>query len=172
MAPNPRRLDARLDALYERIPTLPCKGICFDSCGPIAMSNRERARIETGLARVTVVKRNGVTACSMLDQHGRCSCYDIRPAICRLWGVAEGMECPYGCKPERYLTRGEAMGILMETLTIGGGSTEQQALHAIKQMLETLPEDDEFRLVAESMIAKPTIAGRVNTKPKSVIDRD
>jgi hypothetical protein len=171
MAPNPRRLDARLDALYERIPTLPCKGICFDSCGPIAMSNRERARIETGLRSVHVVQRNGVSACSMLDQHGRCSCYDIRPAICRLWGVAEGMECPYGCKPERYLTRTEAMMILGEALTIGGGSTETQVMQALGQMLETLPPDDELRRTAEAMIRKPTLAGRVNTKPKSVIDR-
>ncbi len=32
---------------------------------------------------------------------------------CRLYGVAEGMECPHGCKPKpRYLTRTEAYRLL------------------------------------------------------------
>ena len=35
-----------------------------------------------------------------LDEvHGRCTVYAARPMICRLWGVAQGMACPWGCQP-------------------------------------------------------------------------
>jgi hypothetical protein len=31
---------------------------------------------------------------------GRCSVYDVRPTLCRLWGVVEDMPCPWGCVPD------------------------------------------------------------------------
>jgi Fe-S-cluster containining protein len=30
---------------------------------------------------------------------GRCSVYDVRPLICRLYASAEGLRCPHGCQP-------------------------------------------------------------------------
>src|SRR2546429_6087610 len=36
---------------------------------------------------------------SML-RNGRCTVYEVRPMICRLWGMVEGMQCPHGCVPE------------------------------------------------------------------------
>lgn len=49
--------------------------------------------------------------CSLL-RDDRCSVYDIRPSICRLWGLVESMPCLWGCKPDRYLTDPEGHAFL------------------------------------------------------------
>jgi Fe-S-cluster containining protein len=42
--------------------------------------------------------------CPFLDlQSKRCTVHQIRPGICRLYGVTTGLKCKWGCKPERYL---------------------------------------------------------------------
>lgn len=125
MAPNPRRLDARLQAIYDRIPKLECRGLCYDSCGPIEASVRERQRIERAGGR-TLCTVDG-SCCSMLGPDNRCTVYDVRPLICRLYGVAKGLECPYGCKPERYLTRVEASEMLAEAEREGGTMPGRQS---------------------------------------------
>lgn len=50
--------------------------------------------------------RVSVGTCPYLTD-GRCSIYDARPMICRMWGVARTMPCPHGCEPERWLDQGE-----------------------------------------------------------------
>ena len=57
--------------------------------------------------------------CPMLD-NGRCSVYDIRPMICRLWGIVETMLCHHGCKPDRVLTAEEGFEFLQRAAEIGG----------------------------------------------------
>lgn len=49
--------------------------------------------------------QNGLT-CGLLKK-GRCSIYANRPLICRLFGVAKELPCPFGCKPERWLEKPE-----------------------------------------------------------------
>jgi hypothetical protein len=40
-------------------------------------------------------------ACPALDRNtGKCKGHEVRPMICRLWGVADPMLCPYGCEME------------------------------------------------------------------------
>lgn len=51
---------------------------------------------------------------------GQCSVYDDRPLICRLWGVTEGLPCPYGCEPDSVVPDADAFGMLSESLVIGG----------------------------------------------------
>lgn len=58
--------------------------------------------------------------CPALDFVGRCSVYEHRPMICRLWGLVEDMPCHYGCKPERYLTRAEGHDFLTRLQEITG----------------------------------------------------
>jgi Fe-S-cluster containining protein len=53
--------------------------------------------------------------CSALTPEGRCSIYEHRPLICRLYGVAEGLECHAGCVPAAgLLTRHQAKALLRE----------------------------------------------------------
>ena len=42
----------------------------------------------------------------------KCSIYDKRPLICRLYGVVENMKCRFGCKPTRYLTNKEGVALV------------------------------------------------------------
>lgn len=116
--PNPRIVDERLAELYERVPKmLDCRGKCADSCGPIEMSVRERVKIERESGR----KVEAICgSCSMLTPMGRCSQYELRPMLCRLFGTAKSMECVHGCRPERWLSEEECGELLVQSLLIGG----------------------------------------------------
>lgn len=111
---NKKKLSA-LEAIYKRVPAIECKGLCHLSCGPISMGAFEAKRIEKKVHALPVVNEN--LSCSMLKD-GRCSVYAIRPLICRLYGVSEGMRCPFGCVPQNVLSRPEAYDLLEEALRL------------------------------------------------------
>lgn len=118
--------DAELAALYARVPAIPgCRGLCWISCGPADMSDRERQRIRERGIRITlsdIAKRaDKAFFCEALTREGRCAVYDIRPMACRLWGVTTDMPCPYGCQPERWLSEGEGFELIMRAIAAGGG---------------------------------------------------
>ena len=108
MTPYQDALD-KLDALYAMIPDVQCQGHCAHACQPLAVSHLERVRLE----RVTGRRLRAHTApmCPLL-QDGRCRGYRHRPAICRLYGVTENMQCGFGCVPERVLAVSEWDAIL------------------------------------------------------------
>jgi hypothetical protein len=115
----------RLEALYRRIPAIDCRGLCQECCGPIEMTPTERARIARRGVDIPLPMAAAVAAqltCPALTAEGRCSVYNIRPLICRLWGVAESMPCPYGCEPERWLGDREAYSLMMDGMEAGGWS--------------------------------------------------
>lgn len=103
----------KVQAIYDELPELDCKGMCQESCGPIEMSDAEEERI---------IKRHGrrpgidsTLTCTLLDRDsGKCSIYDDRPMICRLWGLVKKMRCPHGCEPKRWVTDQEARRLLSE----------------------------------------------------------
>lgn len=109
-----------LDEIYAQIPTIACTRRCFRTCGVIPMAESEAKRIARHRLPI-VACGSGVhmfdaplDVCPAL--RGRdCTIYQDRPLICRLYGVAEGLECRWGCKPERYLTREESHALLNET---------------------------------------------------------
>jgi Fe-S-cluster containining protein len=51
---------------------------------------------------------------------GKCTAYDSRPLVCRLYGVAEGLRCEHGCEPDRLLTDKQTRRIIAEAGKIGG----------------------------------------------------
>ncbi len=90
-----------LDRMYGELPTIDCQGKCAESCGPIWMTRVEWQRITK---KKRYEPRASSLTCPLLVAD-RCSVYALRPTLCRLWGVVEGMPCPWGCKPTpRYLT--------------------------------------------------------------------
>lgn len=103
----------RLDRLYASLPSIDCKRQCAESCGPIALGIAEYDRIKQRLGTVPTADWQETLDCPLLAD-GLCSVYDIRPVLCRLWGVIEAMRCPWGCIPERYLTPEEAHAALIE----------------------------------------------------------
>lgn len=121
-------MDARLDELYARVPgMLDCKGLCYDSCTRIALSPREQERIREQ-AGVTVPSAGFLDVlqpysgqrCPALTPVGRCSVYEIRPMICRLFGAARDSGCEHGCTPIRWLHPVEARELLAEAFAAGG----------------------------------------------------
>ena len=99
-----------LDELYKRIPVVKCQGLCVDACSPLAtfLTDLEFDRVlarsgkePNGLYTPDDIDRqaNPATAqkCNMLKD-GRCTVYDARPAVCRLYGAVPEMACPFGCE--------------------------------------------------------------------------
>ena len=105
-----------LDRLYAELPALECQGKCAESCGPIVMSRVEWQRI---CEAVDGEPRGGPDLTCPLLIADRCSVYDIRPMICRLWGMVEAMPCEWGCKPMRLLSDVEGFAFLERAGALG-----------------------------------------------------
>lgn len=105
-----------LDEIYERIPKIACQGKCFQYCGPIAMGQMEADRMEAATGERPRFKVYDGT-CGYLRAQ-RCSAYEHRPLICRLWGVVEDLRCPFGCSADRILSKEEASGLMRAMLAL------------------------------------------------------
>lgn len=81
--------------LYRRVPDVGCKGLCADACGVILLQQQEYDAI---VEAVPGFEQGESLTCPLLVD-GRCSAYDVRPLVCRLYGATAGMECPHGCQP-------------------------------------------------------------------------
>lgn len=116
--------------VYRRIPMVECRGLCVDSCGPISMSKAEDARLrELGVAIPPMVDAlaaidDGMDYYCPALRDGKCSVYEDRPAICRLWGATESMPCPHGCTPAGALTRAASRKLLRLAAAAGGGMVD------------------------------------------------
>lgn len=115
----------KLEAIYNKIPSIECKGLCHPSCTivPAAKIEIKRAKGRMGgknpFNPMNAIKglqgeTPSVPSCAALKDN-RCSIYTARPAICRLYGVAEGLDCPFGCQPKKKISKQEAYSIVRET---------------------------------------------------------
>jgi len=89
------------------------------------MSGRERSRIREAGVRITPWQEAKTSLdtfwCEALTSDKRCAIYELRPIVCRLWGAAEGLECPFGCVPEGgWLPREQAYRLIAESMRAGG----------------------------------------------------
>lgn len=99
--------DRDLQAVWEQIPAVGCRGLCASSCGPIDASGREKQRLRERGVRLPPrpqalreLAQTGSYRCPALTDQDRCSVYDDRPTVCRLWGAQQSMRCPHGCQPD------------------------------------------------------------------------
>jgi Fe-S-cluster containining protein len=106
---TPAERQRRLEAIYAALPDVPCKGLCTDSCSFIGTFRAERERMEA--AGVTP-PRMAEAPCRHLLFNGECGIHPLRPLICRLYGATEDLECPFGCRSARQLTKEEAHGLM------------------------------------------------------------
>jgi hypothetical protein len=134
--------DHALERLYAAIPEIPdCDGRCYISCGPIEMSDRERQRIRERGVKITphdeAYNSIDVFYCDALTAEHRCSVYEVRPIVCRLWGVVEDMKCPFGCIPRGgWLSREDGVRLVAASMRVGGGQT-MRSVAEIEQALST-----------------------------------
>lgn len=141
----PRRrsdIDRELNALYDQVPELDCKGHCHHSCGPIKMSARERQRLaqaghkvsdyQTMLAKAQADPAHAAEhlTCNLLDPDTRkCRAYELRPMICRVWGSSDALPCPYGCQPkdeQPRLSEDQTVELMDASVAAGGESAEMR----------------------------------------------
>lgn len=114
-------LDERIHAIYDHVPDIQCRGLCYETCSLIPVFHIELANIAlaggrklnkdeyTGLpnGKHLILMNKENTSCPYLKDK-RCSVYHVRPLICRFYGTAEGLPCDFGCTPRETLTRSEA----------------------------------------------------------------
>lgn len=132
-----------LQSIYDQIPKVNCTGACgrdrHDTCcGPIVCTSLEAKLLDeyngvrspwesTGGGDVMMVPEKVTDhICPHLSLSGRCDAYEVRPLICRLFGAVRKLQCPWGCKPERFLTEIEVTKLFKEAemtaRSFGGGS--------------------------------------------------
>lgn len=127
---------AALDELYAQLPPLECKGRCHDTCTAIDMSVLERERIAdtTGVdipAPLYPLKRAFIDGrpprCPALGPLNTCRVYEVRPFICRAFGMVltsrddphgGPMMCDHGCIPDGVLSHPEFVKIMREILAL------------------------------------------------------
>lgn len=119
----------RLAELYAEVPDAGCKGLCVDACGPLPMTVLEARRLrragypiphdDIATSRVLLGEPY---SCPALDAEGRCSVYELRPLVCRLYGAAERLECEHGCRPaDGLLPAARARELIALVDDAGGG---------------------------------------------------
>jgi Fe-S-cluster containining protein len=126
--------DLILAEIYLNLPELKCKGLCGkDICGPIHLSEYEFEKLsKCSGKKLNSIKHNLYSenkvlirknvriltdvTCPLLTEDGKCSCYNVRPLICRLWGLTESMKCHFGCLPDRYLSDAEVYKLIEKEL--------------------------------------------------------
>lgn len=72
---------------------------CGKCCGVILVSEREVKAIQEYLKKNPKIRaqRGPDFTCPFRDEENRrCVIYPVRPTICRLMGVCDGLECPEG----------------------------------------------------------------------------
>jgi len=134
---NQRRkqnLRQEVQAVYDHLPRINCKGLCHASCGPIpvfaaevdSMAAATAFPVRSQLATLPEPKDSFVLLPRFEDEddnpnancpllrHNRCTIYEQRPFICRIYGTSEGIRCPHGCEPEWVLSREEAATLIDE----------------------------------------------------------
>ncbi|EOU1989674.1 hypothetical protein BFS06_11660 [Clostridium perfringens] len=73
-----------------------CKN-CGGCCGPVPINKAEKAIIEKYVQKHKPLynKHNNILECKF-RMNGKCTIYTVRPVLCRIFGVVEGLDCPNG----------------------------------------------------------------------------
>ncbi len=88
----------------RKFPYFECKQLCQEACGVVCWTEAEEMVIADWLEAQGRKGRVGdlkTCVCPYLEA-GACSIYEVRPIICRLFGLVKDddrMICPHGCKP-------------------------------------------------------------------------
>ena len=112
--------------LYARLPEIRCQKKCQDYCTNIVVTTVEKGIILSAIVpllgkEVMDIPPMGSDPCPFLTHIGECGIYDVRPAICRLWGLVKKMRCPHGCVPDRWVSDKESRRLLHRLLQVSGG---------------------------------------------------
>jgi Fe-S-cluster containining protein len=101
-----------------------------------------------------VLLRFEAMSCPLLTILGRCSVYQIRPMVCRIWGAVASMRCEHGCRPAGgWMPEVDGQVLLLKAMKVGTDHRERQRLDRLITALRTVPQ------VSEAMAAWVTVKG-------------
>lgn len=120
-APARTRL-AELEEIYAQLPVMRnCRGLCSYSCSSMGQTPIEQRNIRERTGVDLPIVHAGPGMCPALTILNRCSVYEARPLICRLWGMTQELACRYGCEPEGgFLTETRARELIDEVKRLSG----------------------------------------------------
>lgn len=84
--------------VYRDIPSIRCKGLCHHQCTVIGYTEVERRMMTAAGGKAPSFDTDRMR-CNYLTEDNRCSIYNARPFVCRIYGVSKDLVCPHGCKP-------------------------------------------------------------------------
>ncbi len=129
-AKTPEAAREALEQVYAQLPEMQCQGLCADSCCSMALTVVEQRNIREQTGKTLPLAHAG-SFCPALTMLKQCSVYEVRPAICRLWGMVPAMRCNYGCRPVGgFLTDKDAYELLAKVCEIGGDHEQAAAYRA------------------------------------------
>lgn len=159
----PPRTLAALEALYARVPSIRCKRLCGEACGPMILTDLEARRLQLATHRkprtLPMIDGNPDTMrCVYLSPaQDRCTAHAVRPLICRAWGALKRLSCMHGCVPERWLTDHEFFELALAVERLGGG-----------RVLRTVPEGV-GHLAGEAFAS---VAGGREILPREIVEEE
>jgi Fe-S-cluster containining protein len=158
-------IDAALQELYNRVPTVACKGLCDFACTAIDASGRERQRIRAAgveLPPIAEMKHANATIddyrCPALTEQGRCSVYELRPMVCRTWGTNTAQPCPHDCEIDgEPLTPVQMVELLTESLVVGGHP--QFGPERLAELRAAIADPEEYERLTDGAMAHVRAVG-------------
>lgn len=144
---NTKRL-ASIDTLLQGVPQFQCVEGCSDCCGPVPMTRLEMSRIKARVGEYEMFDKD--LHCGLLKD-GKCSVYDIRPAICRVFGATSfqpRLVCPHGRKPEQPLSREATDELIDKVKALGHG-------HVTPDGLPLASDNNPFMKLAHAAMQMP-----------------
>lgn len=96
--------EKEIKELYKKIPTSVCKSDCSKCCRDMIQFSPSEEKNMGGY------RWKG--QCIHLHD-GKCSIYDRRPLVCRIFGTSEMLICE-NCTPDKYLSEEETAKIIRE----------------------------------------------------------
>jgi len=113
--------EGKLRQIYRRIPDFNCAPKCNQCCGPVPWAIVEHRVITKWMTERGVEERFTETmfdSCPYIKDN-KCSIYEIRPILCRIFGVVDTpkLMCPYRSAKDR-LTDEEARKMIDEVFAL------------------------------------------------------
>ena len=139
----------KVQQAWGLFPVVECKGKCQNVCGMVRASPSEIHLLKdyckkngikyVNLNRATEEKLKVILAnpgtphpdllCEYL-KNGKCTVYEVRPSICRLYGSPSDLVCPHGCN------------------VVGGLIKPEQAFKLLNQPILQISEQDTKRALS------------------------
>lgn len=128
--PTAQSREQQLQEIWDQLPTITCQGLCADSCCSMWQTTLEQQIIQRRTGRTLPLIHAG-SPCTALTILRRCSIYEHRPLICRLWGMTASMRCDYGCIPEGgFLTDRQAYELIAQVAELAGDHEGAEQIRA------------------------------------------